>query len=200
MSATARNIGNKALEQDFALLRALIRQAPLHWLAIQTNPRCEERAALGLRSKGFVTYLPMVPDTRKAGRSKCEIDASRPMFARYVFVGNNPNSWISTDEIRSCDGVEGILTFRADQGLHRIPAHQIGIIAEAAQQAQLGKKSVVGHGFEIGDGIVIVSGALNHFKGKIHDLNEKQGTARVDLKLFGGDAPATVSLDNIDLL
>ncbi|QFT31802.1 transcription antitermination protein NusG [Labrenzia sp. THAF82] len=200
MSKGAPNIGNKALEQDFGLLRSLLLHAPLDWLAIQTNPRCEERAALGLRAKGLVAYLPMVPDTRKAGRSKCEIDNSRPMFARYVFVGLARRDLISTAAIRTCDGVECILSYREDKAPHYVPRKQIALIAEAAQQAQLGKISVVGHGFEIGSGVVIVSGAMNFKHGVIEELNDKRGEAKVAVDAFGGTTVVTVPVDKLDLV
>lgn len=200
MTSTVPNLGNKALLQEYALLRSLIACTPVDWLVVLANPRCEERALLGLLAKGFVTYRPMVPDLRIAKNSKKAIDASKAMFARYIFVGIDRNNRLSTDEIRSCHGVEKILTFREDQAPHRVPAEQILNIAAHAQEAQLGKISVVGHGFEIGDGVIIISGKANFMKGKIEDLNKEKGMARVNLKMFGSQRVVNVPVDKLDLV
>jgi len=189
-------IGNRALEQDFRLMRDLVREAPLRWVAVKTGPREENRASERIRDAGIVSYLPMVPDLRKAVRSKKNIDCSRPMFARYVFAGCRDLEF-STAMIRGMEGVEAVLSSSLDGRAHVIPASQMLPSVEAAQIAQLRMKSFVGQSFEIGDGVAIVAGEANELGGLVREVDESKGRARVSVVLFGSERSVSVPLDKL---
>lgn len=71
------------------------------WYAIQTNPRCENRAALGLEGKGFPVVAPIRKKwIRKARKQQI---SEQPLFPRYVFVGLRFES--DFDAVRRTDGV-----------------------------------------------------------------------------------------------
>jgi transcription antitermination factor NusG len=62
---------------------------PSHaWYAVQTGYRCEQRVALGLTSKGFLTYLPLLREVHqwKDRRKLIEV----PAFSGYLFLHYEP--------------------------------------------------------------------------------------------------------------
>lgn len=78
----------------------------LTWFAVATNPRCENRAAQGLRERGFDVYLP--EETKwKRSRSKARERVNTPLLTGYLFVGLTPGK--SLYDVRLQDGVRGIV-------------------------------------------------------------------------------------------
>jgi transcription antitermination factor NusG len=59
------------------------------WYAVQTAYRCEQRVALGLITKGFTTYLPLLREVHqwKDRRKLIEV----PAFSGYLFLHYEPN-------------------------------------------------------------------------------------------------------------
>ncbi|MCK7615195.1 transcription termination/antitermination NusG family protein [Roseibium sediminicola] len=99
------------------LLKALVNQSSVEWLVIHTNPKCEARARDGLMAKGLLAYLPIECIERPYGmntRKKAggTYTVKRPMFARYLFAGIDLSKGQSVDDVRACDGVEGVVCFR----------------------------------------------------------------------------------------
>lgn len=59
------------------------------WYAVQTAYRCEQRVALGLTTKGFTTYLPLLREVHqwKDRRKLIEV----PAFSGYLFLHYDPS-------------------------------------------------------------------------------------------------------------
>ncbi|WP_310620140.1 transcription termination/antitermination NusG family protein [Flexibacterium corallicola] len=190
---------NRAMQRDYAFLKALIERSTLTWVVAQTNPNCEERAALSLSTAGTVSYLPMMPYTRKVPRAKRRIDNSRPMFVRYVFVGLDPRDGITTSHLRGCDGVETFLASRRDIEPHVVCVKEMMNIVDAAHDAQLKNENILGKHFAIGDNVMLVAGAFGTVKGTVRDIRGGGKSVRVDLKDTGSVKSAVVPIDSLAL-
>ncbi|KZL02799.1 MULTISPECIES: transcription termination/antitermination NusG family protein [unclassified Pseudovibrio] len=195
----APNAGNRALEHDYYLLRALIKQAPLDWVVVQTNPNCEDRAQASVSATGAIAYLPKIPLFRRQRNSKKRIDVSTPMFPRYLFVGLDLESGMSAGQIHSCDGVEKILSSSMLQAPHLVPLEEMTRILETACEVQIGRKSVSGQLFSIGSNILLVAGLGATLKGVVRDIKPNGEALRVDLQAFGRTTKATVPVDKVSL-
>ncbi|SDR10951.1 transcription termination/antitermination NusG family protein [Pseudovibrio sp. Tun.PSC04-5.I4] len=199
MKMTAPNAGNKALEQDYMLLRALMTKSSLEWIVVQTNPNCEDRAHASITATGAIAYLPKIPAIRKVKRSGKVIDVSGPMFPRYLFVGLDCNERGSCDQVRSCDGVEKILACSQEQAPHRVPLAEMLRILETACEAQVGKKPTTGQLFSVGSDILLVAGVGATLKGVVSKLRAGGQTLKVELKAFGRTTTAIVPADKVEL-
>ena len=80
------------------------------WYVIHTNPRCESRAAAGLRARGFEVYAPQEvvwkSIRKRKGKGAKRARVHRPAYPRYLFVGMKAMDW---ELIHRCDGVAGIV-------------------------------------------------------------------------------------------
>ena len=80
----------------------------MHWYAIHSKPRQEERALENLQRQGFEAWLPLM-EVEKVLRSKltCVIE---PMFSRYLFIrlDTEQTNW---SPIRSTLGVSKLVSF-----------------------------------------------------------------------------------------
>lgn len=80
------------------------------WFVVLTNPKCEMRAQLGLRRKGYQTYLPVMKRWRTISRKREAVENA--LLPRYMFVGLRG---YGTDQgqdffrMQGVDGVEAIL-------------------------------------------------------------------------------------------
>lgn len=91
----------------------------LTWYAVATNPRCETRAASGLRERGFDVFLPV--ETRwKRSRAKARERVDTPLLTGYLFVGLNPGK--SLYDVRLQDGVRGIVAGSSGKAAEIRPA------------------------------------------------------------------------------
>lgn len=79
------------------------------WFVAYTNPRCEFRAALGLREQGIKVYLPCEIKWRRSKKSKERV--RYPLFVRYLFVGLRVTNGAPErlHEVRRTDGIESMV-------------------------------------------------------------------------------------------
>ena len=80
----------------------------MHWYAIHSKPRQEERALENLERQGFETWLPMLT-VEKVRRGKLA-KVVEPMFSRYLFIrlDTEQTNW---SPIRSTLGVSKLVSF-----------------------------------------------------------------------------------------
>jgi len=74
------------------------------WYAVQTNPRCEARAAASIM---FPTYLPRRRQVRIHHRTKAEIEREYALLTGYLFVALPSPGHVGF--VRGCDGVKRVL-------------------------------------------------------------------------------------------
>jgi transcriptional antiterminator RfaH len=80
----------------------------MHWYAIHSKPRQEERALENLQRQGFEAWLPLLT-IEKVLRSKL-VQVVEPMFSRYLFIrlDTEQTNW---SPIRSTLGVSKLVSF-----------------------------------------------------------------------------------------
>lgn len=80
----------------------------MHWYAIHSKPRQEERALENLQRQGFEAWLPLMT-VEKVLRSKL-VQVVEPMFSRYLFIrlDTEQTNW---SPIRSTLGVSKLVSF-----------------------------------------------------------------------------------------
>jgi len=80
----------------------------MHWYAIHSKPRQEERALENLLRQGFEAWLPLLT-VEKVLRSKL-VQVVEPMFSRYLFIrlDTEQTNW---SPIRSTLGVSKLVSF-----------------------------------------------------------------------------------------
>ena len=80
----------------------------MHWYAIHSKPRQEERALENLQRQGFESWLPMIT-LEKVRRGKLT-QVVEPMFSRYLFIrlDTEQSNW---SPIRSTLGVSKLVSF-----------------------------------------------------------------------------------------
>jgi transcriptional antiterminator RfaH len=80
----------------------------MHWYAIHSKPRQEERALDNLQRQGFEAWLPMLT-VEKVLRGKL-VQVTEPMFSRYLFIrlDTEQTNW---SPIRSTLGVSRLVSF-----------------------------------------------------------------------------------------
>lgn len=81
----------------------------LAWFALRTNPRCEVRAALGLREAGYEVFYPVlrrwVQHRRPGPIARKWRHVEAPLWPGYILVGLVAGQgWF---KLRQCDGVHG---------------------------------------------------------------------------------------------
>jgi transcriptional antiterminator RfaH len=91
------------------------------WYVIYTNIKCEFRANMGLKAKGFETLLPYIRKRIRHGRQTSIVD--RPVFPRYLFIKFDVEKDEWFHPIKSTDGVEDLI--RNDNIPVRVPEQQI---------------------------------------------------------------------------
>lgn len=187
-----------AVRRDYDLLRRLVTLSGLDWIVVRTNPNCEDRARKSLSAAGLVAYLPLQSKVghRKRGVKK-QFDVSHPLIPRYVFVGLDRGLGHHAEMVRTCDGVENILTFAQDRMPHIVPATQMRALVETAFQAQTDQKYVVPQCFDIGGPIKLMNETLQLIKGEVTAYDQAKGQVSAEVRLFGRPVKAKVSVDKL---
>jgi transcriptional antiterminator RfaH len=80
----------------------------LHWYAIYTKPRQEQRAADNLLNQGYNCFLPTMAVEKV--KNNAVIKVQQPLFGRYLFIelSASTSNWMP---IRSTKGVSNMVSF-----------------------------------------------------------------------------------------
>lgn len=107
----------------------------VHWYAVHTKPRQEQRAQLNLQQQGYACFLPTLA-IQKLRQGKITT-VQEPLFARYLFIElDSSQSGKSWGPIRSTLGVSRLVSFGAEPA--KISADLVHTLRQqnAAQQCQ----------------------------------------------------------------
>ena len=168
---------------------------PKLWYVIVCNINCEKRAELGLRQRGFVTYLPVLTKTVTHGRKKVERAVTRPLFARYLFVSSHERE-MPFYHLRSTNGVESIV--RDGEGF---PMSVPGpVVEEIMRREQTGEfdatrqpKTLEEVGLSAGQEMQIIRGPFEGVSATVRKLMPGRN-AEILIRLFGGEQAVRMPL------
>ena len=142
----------------------------MHWYAIHSKPRQEERALDNLHRQGFEAWLPMLT-VEKVLRGKLA-NVTEPMFSRYLFIrlDTEQTNW---SPIRSTLGVSRLVSF----------GNRPAVVADELIQAlQTVPQRAPERLFQPGQTIKIVSGPLKGIEGIFQQADgEHRAMVLIDL-------------------
>ena len=142
----------------------------MHWYAIHSKPRQEERALDNLQRQGFEAWLPMLT-VEKVLRGKLA-NVTEPMFSRYLFIrlDTEQTNW---SPIRSTLGVSRLVSF----------GNRPAVVADELIQAlQTEPQRAPERLFQPGQTIKIVSGPLKGIEGIFQQADgEHRAMVLIDL-------------------
>lgn len=127
----------------------------LHWYAIHTHPRQEDRAESNLKAWKVETFAPRRKHHRHNPYTNCPSHLTKPLFPGYIFARFDAGELLH--KVRFTRGVHSVVSFGSDP----IPIDDelIAII-----QSRRGADGLIriGDDFKSGDQVMIKEG---HFKG-----------------------------------
>lgn len=171
------------------------------WHVVFTNIRCEFRANMGLKAKGFETFLPYLRKRVRHARYTTAVD--RALFPRYLFVRFD----IERDEwfhpIKSTDGVEDII--RNDSIPVRIRDDELAPIIEAQKAGEFdltlrgGKRSKV-FDYKPGELARISAGPFTGFNATVVASMPEKNRVEVMLEILGRASNMQLKFDALEKL
>lgn len=182
----------RALEQSMteAALKQARAEEPLipasfpmerRWYVIYTNIKCEFRANMGLKAKGFETLLPYIRKRVRHGRVTSIVD--RPVFPRYLFVRFDVEKDEWFHPIKTTDGVEDLI--RNDNIPVRVPDEQIERLrlSQACGDFDTTKKPV--SIYVAGETVRIQEGVFSGFSATVLAAMPEKNRAELMLEFLG---------------
>ena len=165
------------------------------WYLVWTNPRCEERAMAGMLAKGLAVYRPVLVEKRRDYRSKKVRECERGMFTRYLFAGLDRARGQCFADVRSCDGVEGLVSFDADGAPLAVPLGDLKRVIAYAANWSAGQKDMLPVSFKIGEVVRIISGPFSGFKAEVCAYTRRK--LKAEVSILGGSVPVTLGVDSV---
>jgi transcriptional antiterminator RfaH len=168
------------------------------WHVVYTNIRCEFRANMGLKAKGFETFLPYLRKRIRHARYTQAVE--RPLFPRYLFVRFDVEKDEWFDPIKSTDGVEDII--RNNSIPVRIPQAELDPIihAQKAGEFDLTRKRPISSEYAEGEVIRISAGPFAGFAAEVLATMPDKARAEVALQLFGRISRIALNYDHLEKL
>jgi len=168
-----------------------------NWYAIHTYAGYENAvarnlkqriASLGLEDKIFSVVVPTERTIKiKSGK---RVEEEEKVFPGYVLVDMivDDQSWFV---VRNTPRVTGFV----GSGVHPVPISQKEVDTLLGRMEVSGVKHAIDFG--VGDAVVIVDGPFKDLDGKIGELDETRGKAKVLVAMFGRETP--VELDFLQI-
>lgn len=148
----------------------------VHWYAVHTKPRQEQRALTNLQQQGYSCFLPTLT-VQKLRQGKLAT-LQEPLFARYLFIeldcGQSGKSW---GPIRSTLGVSRLVSFGAEPA--KISAELIHALRQQ-NDAQHGKTQAL---FEPGNAVQITEGAFAGLTA-VYQMDDGESRAMVLIEIL----------------
>lgn len=167
------------------------------WYVIYTNIKCEFRANMGLKAKGFETFLPYLRKRVRHARYTSVVD--RPVFPRYLFVRFD----VERDEwfhpIKTTDGVEDLI--RNNNMPVRIPDRDMELLQsmQAAGEFDQTRKVLVS-AYTEGEKVRISEGVFSGFNATVLAAMPDKNRAELMLEFLGRKSKIELDYDALQKL
>lgn len=175
------------------------------WFVVYTNPKCEAKAAEGMRAKSFDAYVPISaewrwpsPIAKKRGAKRSRVE--KPLLTRYVFVRMPVfDRRAPFGAVRAIDGVrefvgtpdgplvilDGLIEALRDR-------EAIGEFDKTATHKLHGREVVTPKWVDVGREVVIKDGALGGFFAIIQKILPQE---RIEVQAYVFGRASRVTLD-----
>lgn len=180
------------------------------WYVVRTTIRGEHKACANLEKAGFECYSPMERFDRVNKRSRTIRTITRPLMARYVFVGL-PRDGQHFGFVRSCDGVD---RFLGDKDNHPIPVPysivrslfdaQVNLDFDDTREARIHRKEeartrreTIAMRFGIGTEWTVTDGPFASFQAQVENVTSS-GMVKALVSIFGRMTPVEFEPDQLD--
>lgn len=184
----------KDIAPEIELLVASMRRYPLDWIVVYCNPQCERRAYRGMMEKGVFAYLPEQIVERRQPRSKKKFTVRKSLFTRYLFAGVDPSRGQSLDQVRACDGVEGIVSFDQNKAPVRV---DLDDLCSVIKRLNVGESIKDGTWIKVGETLHLVAGVFAGFEMAVTAYQEGADVVRGEVSLLSGKTPVIAPVDHV---
>lgn len=156
------------------------------WYLVRTNPTKEHRAEIGLRAKGYKTFLPMV--AYQAPRRGRMVDFEKPLFPGYLLISLAGLSWYP---IRRVDGVHSIVVNNLKPV--QVPEKAVKEIVRLSTESQEIIAPEPMPMLDAGEQAVVCDGPFSSFIATVVELLP-HGRAQVLVNIFGSECKTELDL------
>ncbi|MEO0955779.1 MAG: transcription termination/antitermination NusG family protein [Pseudomonadota bacterium] len=181
---------------EIELLSSFVGRYPLNWYIAYCNPRCERRAFRGLMDKGILAWLPEQDVERKQPKTKRKFTVRMPIFTRYIFVGVDPLRRQSVGDVRTCDGIEGLVKIEETGVPYQVSADSLVPLFKRVYDDN---KIKAGSRFKIGEFLEITAGAFAGFSFEVSAVEEDRQIIHGDVEIFGRQTQVTLPVDDVKI-
>lgn len=166
------------------------------WHVIYTNIRCESRAALGLKAKGFEVFYPTI--RKRVRHARYTNIVERPLFPRYLFVKFDleRDEWFHP--IKTTDGVEDLL--RNDNIPVRVADRELEPLITAFNSGEFDmtrKKPLISE-FSKGEVVRITGGPFMGFTAEVLAAMNDKRRAEVMMSFLGRKSKIALDYEQIE--
>jgi transcription elongation factor/antiterminator RfaH len=163
----------------------------LHWYAVQTKPRQEDRVRDWLSRRGTLSvFLPKVEHLRR--RRSRRVTVVEPLFPSYLFVRMTlePAAWYT---VKWTPGVKHVVC--TGEIPTPVPREAMQLLRERYREGDVLRWVPV---FRAGEPVRIVHGPLSGLDGILERPCSRGDRVRVLLSLLGGMTPVEVDVTDIE--
>ena len=167
------------------------------WHVVQIEPQQEKRVEKSLEDANFATYVPRIPSKVRIVRERYRT-SMRPMLIGYLFAGFDPlaEPWQDIQDMR---GV--VRLFMIDERPVPLGEWEVQCIREAEARELEGKtRKAPLLAVRVGNFVQVKDGPFAVFFGFVKAVNERHGTAKVEVNIFGRLTPVDLQADQLDVV
>ena len=167
--------------------------AEAHWYVVHTYSGYENKVKVdiektienrGLQDQILEVYVPMLPVVEL--KNGVEKKADKKMFPGYVLINMvmNDDTWYV---VRNTRGVTGFV----GPGSKPVPLsdEEIASLGFRGEDVQMD--------YEVGDMVVVISGAWKDTVGAIKSINEAKKTITINVEMFGRETPVELNFTEV---
>lgn len=158
------------------------------WLLAQLKPNCGRIALRNLHRQGFRSYLPLIEETMRAGRSF--VTRKVPLFPGYVFVADQAENAHRWRAINATTGIARLVSFGAR------PARVPGAFIAGLMQHSADGETLLPVAVAPGDTVRLATGPFADFVATVERIAPDR-RVMVLIELLGRPTRLTVPAERI---
>lgn len=187
---------DKSISAEVELLMAYCRRFPLNWVVAYSNVNCERRAFRGLMDKGLFAWLPERIVERVQPKTRKKFKVRKPLFTRYVLIGIDRENGQTTEDILSCDGIEGLVRITENGAARTLKPTEVANVMERIGRDPMIKDGTV---IKIGQHLALIAGPFQGFDLTVTAYEEGANRLKGDVAMLGRETSVEVDIDDLKI-